>query len=109
MRILSNKAYDILKWISMVFLGAFGEFYNQMSDVWGLPYGEGVATTCFRLATFLGICLGISTIQYKQNQAKLDHDSYEEFLQRMAEEREAYKDTIQEMDDMNDEEEDVND
>lgn len=80
MRILSNKAYDILKWISMVFLGAFGEFYNQMSDVWGLPYGEGVATTCFRLATFLGILLGISTIHYKHNEVQQEHASYVELV-----------------------------
>jgi low affinity Fe/Cu permease len=82
MKLFSNKAYDILKWISMVFLGAFGEFYNQMSEVWGLPYGEGVATTCFRLATFLGACLGISAIQYKHNEAQRERAAHMEILQQ---------------------------
>lgn len=68
--IIPNKAYDILKWVSMVFLGAFGEFYEYMANAWSLPYGAEIRETCMRLGIFLGLCLGFSTIQYKAQQAE---------------------------------------
>ena len=72
---LSNKAFDILKWICMVFLGAFGLLYQGLSRVWGLPLGEEVCETCYLLQTFLGACLGISTIRYKQQQIVFDEET----------------------------------
>lgn len=71
---LSNKAFDILKWICMVFLGAFGTLYQGLSVIWNLPYGNEIADTCYKLAVFLGVCLGISTIQYKHNQLTVEAD-----------------------------------
>lgn len=65
---LSNKLYDALKWICMIFLGAFGELYFGLSGVWNLPLGEEVRQTCHYLQVFLGACLGISAIQYKHAQ-----------------------------------------
>lgn len=69
--IFSNKAYDVLKWICMIFLGAFGELYLGMSQIWGLPLGEEIKNTCFQLQFFLGALLGISTINYKMKQGNL--------------------------------------
>ena len=67
----SNKVYDILKWICMIFLGAFGELYLGMSQIWGLPLGEEIKNTCFQLQFFLGALLGISAINYKMKQNNL--------------------------------------
>lgn len=81
---LSNKVYDVLKWICMIFLGAFGELYLGMSQTWGLPLGEEVRQTCHYLQVFLGACLGISAIQYKMKENQLqvpmvfDDEDYEE-------------------------------
>jgi len=69
---LSNKLYDALKWICMIFLGAFGEFYFGLSGVWNLPLGEEVRQTCQYIQFFLGACLGISAIQYKLNNNTLN-------------------------------------
>lgn len=69
---IPNKVFDVLKWVCMVFLGAFGTLYQGLSGIWGWPYGDQIADTCYKLATFLGVCLGISTIQYKQKQNMLD-------------------------------------
>jgi len=68
---LSNKVFDVLKWICMVFLGAFGELYFGLSGVWNLPLGEEIRQTCHYLQVFLGVCLGISTIQYNLNKNPL--------------------------------------
>ena len=60
----SNKTYNILKWISLIVLPALGAFYAVVGDAWGLPYVEQIKTTVLALATLLGSCLGVSTMNY---------------------------------------------
>ena len=62
---LSNRAYDILKWIAMYFLPALGTLYFAVASIWNLPYGEQVVGTITAIDTFLGVLLGISTTQWK--------------------------------------------
>ena len=61
---LSNTAYDILKWVSMICLDAIGVCYKTLSGVWGWPYGEQVLETCTALSLCIGALIGISTAQY---------------------------------------------
>lgn len=66
--LMSNKMYDVLKWIAMYALPAIGTLYFAVAGIWGLPYGEQVVGTITAIDTFLGVLLGISTSQYnKQN------------------------------------------
>ena len=37
---MSNKVYDVLKWIAMYMLPAVGTLYFALAGIWGLPYGE---------------------------------------------------------------------
>jgi hypothetical protein len=62
----SNKVYDMLKWIAQYLLPAFGTLYFAIAGIWGLPYGEQIVGTVAALDTFLGVMLGISTVQYKK-------------------------------------------
>lgn len=64
---LSNKVYDILKWIAMYFLPAAGTLYFALSGIWGLPYGEEVVGTITAVDTFLGVILGISSATYNKD------------------------------------------
>ena len=64
---LSNRAYDILKWVALVFLPAIGTLYFALSGIWGLLYGEQVIGTITAIDTFLGAILGISTINYNKS------------------------------------------
>lgn len=64
--ILSNKQYDILKWIAQILLPALGTLYFALAGIWGFPYGEQIVGTITAVDTFLGVLLGISTKQYKQ-------------------------------------------
>ena len=66
----SNKIYDILKWIAQYFLPAIGTLYFALASIWGLPYGEEIVGTITAVDTFLGVMLGISSIQYKNRQNK---------------------------------------
>jgi hypothetical protein len=64
---ISNKLYDILKWIAMYLLPALGTLYFALAGIWGFPFGEQVVGTITALDTFLGVILGISSVQYKKN------------------------------------------
>lgn len=63
---ISNKAYDILKWVALYLLPALGTLYFAIASIWGLPAGDKVVGTITALDTFLGVLLGISTSQYKK-------------------------------------------
>ena len=63
---LSNRTYDILKWIAQLFLPALGTLYFALAGIWGFPYGEQIVGTITAVDTFLGIILGISTAQYRK-------------------------------------------
>jgi hypothetical protein len=64
---MSNKVYDILKWIAMYVLPAIGTLYFALAGIWGFPFGEEVVGTITAVDTFLGVILGISTAQYNKN------------------------------------------
>lgn len=64
---MSNKMYDVLKWIAMVALPAVGTLYFALAGIWGLPYGEQIVGTITAIDTCLGVLLGISAAQYNKN------------------------------------------
>lgn len=63
---LSNKAYNALKWLTMIVLPALATLYFAMAGIWGFPYGEQVVGTITALVTFFGVVLGVSTAQYNK-------------------------------------------
>lgn len=65
---LSDKVYDILKWIVMVVIPAVTTAYVGLSSIWGWPYADAIAKTSAVVCTLLGALLGISTAQYNKNQ-----------------------------------------
>lgn len=65
---MSNKVYDILKYIALIVLPAVATLYLTLSTIWGLPYGEAVAATITAIDTFLGALLGISSKRYADAQ-----------------------------------------
>lgn len=63
---MSNKVYDVLKWIAQILLPALGTLYFALSSIWGLPYGEEIVGTITAIDAFLGAILGISNLNYKK-------------------------------------------
>ena len=63
---LSNKTYDILKWIAQIVLPALGTLYFALSTIWGLPYGEQIVGTITAIDAFMGALLGISAHNYNK-------------------------------------------
>lgn len=65
---ISNKVYDVLKWVAQYFLPAIGTLYFAISTIWGFPYGEQVVGTITAVDAFLGAILGISSATYYKNE-----------------------------------------
>ena len=61
---MTNKTYDILKYIAQIILPALGTLYFALSGIWGLPYGEQIVGTLAALDAFLGAVLKLSSDQY---------------------------------------------
>lgn len=66
---MPDKVYDVLKAIAMIILPALGTLYFALAGIWGWPYAEQIVGTITAIDTFLGVILGISTMQYKKTQA----------------------------------------
>lgn len=64
---LSNKTYDILKWIAQILLPAAGTLYFALAKIWGFPYSAEIVGTISAVDVFLGALLGLSTIQYNKS------------------------------------------
>lgn len=83
---MSNKVYDILKFIAQIVLPALATFYLAIAAIWGLPYGEQIAGTIMAIDTLLGAILGVSTKKYnarKLLEDKLDENIPEELLEEV--------------------------
>jgi hypothetical protein len=63
---MSNKVYDVLKYIAQIGLPALATLYFAVAEIWGLPYSAEVIGTITALDTFLGVLLGITTAQYNK-------------------------------------------
>lgn len=63
---LSNKVYDILKWVTMIVIPALATAYVGLASIWSWPFADEIAKTAAVVCTLLGALLGISTAQYNK-------------------------------------------
>jgi len=61
---MSNKTYDVLKYIAQIVLPALGTLYFALANIWNLPYGEQIVGTITAVDTFMGVLLKISSNNY---------------------------------------------
>ena len=61
---MTNKTYDVLKYIAQIVLPALGTLYFALSEIWGLPFGAEIVGTITALDAFLGTVLKISSDNY---------------------------------------------
>lgn len=63
---LSNKAYDILKWMALICIPALTTFYVVCDKTFGWGYAETVSTISAAACTLIGALIGISTAEYNK-------------------------------------------
>lgn len=61
---VSNKTYDVLKFVAQILLPAIGTLYFAIASIWGMPYTEQIVGTITAVDAFLGTILGISSKVY---------------------------------------------
>ena len=64
---MSNKVYDVLKWVTLVALPAVTALWLTLANIWGFPYAEAIGATLAAITTFLGALLGISSYNYNKS------------------------------------------
>lgn len=64
---LSDKVYNILKYVAQIILPALATLYLALAGIWNLPFGEQVSGTIMAIDTFLGVLLGISSASYNKS------------------------------------------
>ncbi len=74
---MSNRTYDILKWVALVALDALGLLYSTLATIWGLPYGEQILKTCTAVSLCLGAMIGVTGKAY--NASGIDDDGREDY------------------------------
>lgn len=63
---LSDKVYNILKWVALIALPALATFWGVIGKVWELPYTMQIVTTITAIATLIGALIGVSTMTYNK-------------------------------------------
>ena len=63
---LSNKVYDVLKYVAQIILPALATFYVAIAGLWNLPYPKEISGTIMAVDTLLGACLMLSSANYKK-------------------------------------------
>lgn len=62
---LSNKAYDIIKWVSLLAVPVV-TFISALTEIWGFPYGSAIAATVSAVGVLAGAIIKISTDNYNK-------------------------------------------
>lgn len=63
---MSNKVYDILKYVVIIVLPALSVLYVALAGIWGWPYATEVSGTIDAITIFMAAVLMISTAQYNK-------------------------------------------
>ena len=65
---MSNKVYDVLKFIAQIVLPALATLWAALGKIWGWPLVTEITATICAVDTFLGAILGISSANYNKAQ-----------------------------------------
>ena len=63
---MSNKTYDVLKWVALVALPAIEVFWLTLGNIWHFPYVVEIGSTIAAVDVLLGSLLGVSNLRYKK-------------------------------------------
>lgn len=78
--VLSDKTYNVLKWVGLIVLPAIATLVKAVFPVWDLPYADAIATTCTALGVFVGTLIGVSQANMKP-ELDADEEAVVEFVE----------------------------
>ena len=63
---LSNRTYDILKWVALVVIPASATLVLTVGKIWGLPYYDNIGATISAVGLFIAAIIGVSSKDFYQ-------------------------------------------
>lgn len=64
--VLNDTIYTVLKWVGLILLPACAWLVARVAPVWGVQNVDAIVTTLNALGTFLGVLIGVSTLEYNR-------------------------------------------
>lgn len=61
--LLTDKAYQVLKWLALIALPAIAVFAQVVGPAWGLPHVDQIVATIDALGVLIGALIGVSEIK----------------------------------------------
>ena len=74
---MSDKIYNILKWLALIALPALSTLLFALANIWGFnatPYIGTIAA----VETFIGSLIGVSTYHYNKNKGNTNSQENED-------------------------------
>lgn len=71
---MTNKTYDLLKWVALIALPAVVTFVAAVGEIWNIPYTTQIAATIAAVDALLGACLQVSSANYTDKSYDDDAD-----------------------------------
>ena len=65
---MSNKVYDILKWISVIVVPALVLLINTLGSIWVWQHTTEISMTISALGVFIGAIIQVSSAKYSKEQ-----------------------------------------
>ena len=69
---LPNGVYDVLKYLALIGLPAFGSFWMVVGGIWNIGHTDEVVKTIVAVATLLGALLVLNQVRWNNSDAKYD-------------------------------------
>lgn len=63
---LSNKQYDIIKWVVILLLPALSVLVGTLGQAYGFVHTDLAVTTINAVTVFFGVITGVSTYQHNK-------------------------------------------
>lgn len=64
---MSNRQYDILKFVALIALPAVAALYSSLSGIWGWPRGQETLATIAAIQVCLGVLLKWASDRYDKD------------------------------------------
>ena len=65
---MTNKVYDILKWVSVIVVPAIVLLINTLGGIWGWEHTTEISATVSAIGVFIGALIQISSARYSKEQ-----------------------------------------
>ena len=67
--LLSDKVYNILKWVGLIAVPALATFIGAVGPLWGLPNTDAIVQTITAIGILIGALIGASNIKAATTEA----------------------------------------